>query len=243
MPADEAAPPLSASPGEQVARSALCAAGLLVLGGAWQREEARFNCDTRLLWHSLASSQWRDVAASGEPPPGCYRHAACLVGNAKARTEAVAVWGGYTLEPLEVTPGNEERLAMNARALHLLSLPACHWSAPRTHGVPPEPRGGHSMTQVGDLLLIFGGGQLTHDGPHWYEVDLDGVHYLDVPTLTFGECEERGERPEPRGGHTAHLLLRDGQLGCLMLGGRDYPKSAHRNAQLGRAEAHWLALV
>ena len=222
----------------------LCEAeGFLVMGGAWQREEARFTVDTRLLWRSMiAGGQWRDVAASGDPPTACYRHAACRVRHAGA--EALAVWGGYALEPVTYMAQDEERLAMNApTTLHLLGLPACSWSSPRTRGVPPEPRGGHSMTRCGDKLLIFGGGQLTQRGSGpWFEVDLDGVHVLDIPSLTFGECELGGTRPEPRGGHTSHLMVRDGQLVVLVLGGRDYPASASRNAQLGRAEAHWLAL-
>jgi len=127
--------------------------------------------------------------------------------------------------------------------LFLLRLDSLTWEAPRTSGLPPEPRGGHTASLVGDKILIFGGGQLTLDGEEerWNEHDLPGLAWLDTSCWAYGAPAATGEEPGARGGHTAHVIGYDGAISLLILGGRRYEAGA-TGRHHGRAEAHVLQL-
>ncbi|XP_056175447.1 nitrile-specifier protein 5-like [Syzygium oleosum] len=72
------------------------------------------------------------------------------------------------------------------------------WSQPTIKGTPPAPRDGHSCTNVGDNLFVFGG----TDGMN----PLGDLHILDTSSHTWISRITRGEAPEARQGHSAALV-------------------------------------
>ncbi|XP_056175450.1 uncharacterized protein LOC115662401 isoform X2 [Syzygium oleosum] len=72
------------------------------------------------------------------------------------------------------------------------------WSQPTIKGTPPAPRDGHSCTNVGDNLYVFGG----TDGMN----PLGDLHILDTSSHTWISPITRGEGPEARQGHSAALV-------------------------------------
>ncbi|KAL3748628.1 hypothetical protein ACJRO7_009804 [Eucalyptus globulus] len=72
------------------------------------------------------------------------------------------------------------------------------WSQPTIKGMPPAPRDGHSCTNVGDNLFVFGG----TDGMN----PLGDLHILYTSSHTWISPITRGEVPEARQGHSAALV-------------------------------------
>jgi len=197
------------------------------------------------------TERWDEPTPTGQAPEPRYRHAACLV------RDSMLIWGGYVLRarvPEQQHPNphplsSEGYASMNADECFLLQLSTQTWSRPTTKGVPPTPRGGHTLTLVDSKLLIFGGGDLyfTFSSEQWHERDLPGLHWLDTTTWTYGTpAKTEGSEPAVRGGHTAHLLPHDdGRLGMLVLGGRNYVAPAEgghlaAGEHFGRDDAHLL---
>ena len=98
----------------------------------------------------------------------------------------MALWGGYILQPRRTSPPDgtththaSVHASMNSNDIHLLFLESITWSRVKTSsGARPQPRGGHTLTLVGNKLLIYGGGVLVFDGEAWRERDMNDVHWL-----------------------------------------------------------------
>ena len=86
--------------------------------------------------------------------------------------------------------------------LHTLDLRTLLWEAAQTEGAPPAPRVGHSSTQLGSEMWVFGGfskGKYFHD-----------VHVLDVEQLEWRQVIVAGTPPHGRVSHSATLY--NGQI-------------------------------
>lgn len=66
-------------------------------------------------------------------------------------------------------------------------------------GSMPTPRGGHSMTQVGRLLYVFGGCDVIMQC-------YNDLHTYNTDTQVWSRIDYDGDPPSARGGHTATLL-------------------------------------
>ncbi|KAI6683244.1 hypothetical protein NL676_029157 [Syzygium grande] len=82
--------------------------------------------------------------------------------------------------------------------LHVFDTVEQTWSQPTIKGMPPAPRDGHSCTNVGDNLFVFGG----TDGMN----PLADLLILDTSSHTWISPITRGEGPEARQGHSAALV-------------------------------------
>ena len=72
------------------------------------------------------------------------------------------------------------------------------WRRIHTEGAPPAPRVGHSATQLGLAMIVFGGfskGKYFHD-----------VHMLDVERLGWSQYIVTGTPPHGRVSHSATLI-------------------------------------
>lgn len=223
---------------------------LLVFGGASHKPYSSLEGDSLTRVFDLAARSWHMLEASGAPPRPRYRHSATMIhtGRTSANPDgeaAMVVWGGYLRQC------DEDGATLATDEVFLLRLRTRCWEAPRTRGVPPAPRGGQTITVVGDKILIFGGGQLMdlRGGHGWQERDLPGISWLDMTNWEYGSSAPAGAEPGPRGGHTAQLIGYGGALAILMLGGRYFVEDAttadgvhSTGTHLGRAEAFLLVL-
>ncbi|KAL3748630.1 hypothetical protein ACJRO7_009806 [Eucalyptus globulus] len=82
--------------------------------------------------------------------------------------------------------------------VHVFDTVEQTWSQPTIKGMPPAPRDGHSCTNVGDNLFVFGG----TDGMN----PLGDLHILYTSSHTWISPMTRGERPEARQGHSVALV-------------------------------------
>ncbi|KAK3440346.1 hypothetical protein EUGRSUZ_B00621 [Eucalyptus grandis] len=82
--------------------------------------------------------------------------------------------------------------------VHVFDTVEQAWSQPMIKGMPPAPRDGHSCTNVGENLFVFGG----TDGMN----PLGDLHILYTSSHTWISPMTRGERPEARQGHSAALV-------------------------------------
>ncbi|KAL3748626.1 hypothetical protein ACJRO7_009802 [Eucalyptus globulus] len=82
--------------------------------------------------------------------------------------------------------------------VHVFDTVEQTWSQPTIKGMPPAPRDGHSCTNVGDNLFVFGG----TDGMN----PLGDLHILYTSSHTWISPITRGEVPEARQGHSAALV-------------------------------------
>ncbi|WOL12187.1 acyl-CoA-binding domain-containing protein 4-like [Canna indica] len=92
--------------------------------------------------------------------------------------------GGHTKDPSETIAVKE------------FDPQTCLWSNLKTYGQPPISRGGHSVTLVGNVLIIFGG----EDGKRSL---LNDLHMLDLESMTWDDVEPIGTPPSPRSDHAA----------------------------------------
>lgn len=69
------------------------------------------------------------------------------------------------------------------------------WSRPAVHGVLPTPRACHSLTRIGDKLVVFGG----YDGRACF----NSLFILDLNTFNWSEPKTSGATPTARNAHAA----------------------------------------
>ena len=205
-----------------------------------------------LLLFDLGERAWHRLQPAGSRPRGRFRHSASLL-SAKG---CMAVWGGFTVWPIEVAEGELAQPGWDERCsneLFLLDLSTLCWSEPSCRGLRPTPRGGHSATVVGDFLFLLGGcdgGEQPEDGAEasFIERDLCDLRCLDTSTWQYvpvaQACAATNQTVLPaRSGHTVHLVPCDGGVALLVLGGREYrpPEHPMQDGQhLGRGDAFLL---
>ncbi|XP_051876593.1 rab9 effector protein with kelch motifs [Pristis pectinata] len=123
----------------------------------------------------IESLIWEKLQVNGIAP-NTLNHCAALIGD------NIFVFGG--IQKGEVSDD-----------LFMFSTVSLTWTPVKTIGPPPAPRYNHASATVGGLLYLFGGIGMEN----FYYKDL---HVLDTVTLTWSQCEVKGEGPCGRGSHT-----------------------------------------
>lgn len=77
------------------------------------------------------------------------------------------------------------------------------WRRPVMSGAGPAARGGHSVTLVGNLLVVFGGHYYAGENKFKY---LSDVWAVDVDTMTWHNPRCAGGGPDARYGHTCTVV-------------------------------------
>ena len=72
------------------------------------------------------------------------------------------------------------------------------WIQPPVRGTLPLPRNAHTMSTVGNKLLLFGG----HSG----NKHLNDMHILDTSTMTWSQPDIDGQAPPGLRGHSANVI-------------------------------------
>ncbi|XP_069785153.1 kelch domain-containing protein 3 [Narcine bancroftii] len=123
----------------------------------------------------LESLTWEKLQVNGIAPNTLYHSSTLIADN-------IFVFGG--IEKGEPSDG-----------LFIFSTVSLTWTPVKTVGPVPAPRYSHASAPVGGLLYLFGGGTMNN----FYYKD---IHVLDTVTLTWRQCEIKGEGPHGRGFHT-----------------------------------------
>lgn len=147
--------------------------------------------------YNLQRRQWVEIACVGGPPPALAKHSASLVGS--------KIWYYGGLVKNTVTVSNE---------LFTYDVHTNTWAGPiATEGdIPTRGRAGHTMTQVGTKLYLFGGATFDEKKQ---EVILDDMYEFDTTTLKWTVLNKS---PVARHGHVAAALGDTGKL--YVWGGR-----------------------
>ncbi|XP_067838423.1 rab9 effector protein with kelch motifs [Heptranchias perlo] len=123
----------------------------------------------------IESLTWEKLQINGIAP-STLNHSAALVGD------NVFVFGG-----IQNGAVSDDLFMFNTVSLT--------WTPVKTIGLTPAPRCNHTFATVGELLYLFGGSAVEN----LYYKD---IHVLDTVTLTWSQCEVKGEGPSGRGHHT-----------------------------------------
>jgi Rab9 effector protein with kelch motifs len=89
------------------------------------------------------------------------------------------------------------------------------WAAVESSGTLPSPRAGHTATQRGHVMFVFGG------GTGWSGVTYNDVFALDTTAMMWHAPVVSGKPPEPRAGHTASLIGSK----IIIVGGGDHKRA------------------
>jgi len=84
------------------------------------------------------------------------------------------------------------------KELYLFDPGPLTWNKPITTGNEPRYRAGHTFTQVGSKIYLWGGG----DGENY----LNDLYILDIETLAWNQAYTAGTSPSARSRHTATLV-------------------------------------
>lgn len=124
------------------------------------------------------TNEWERVDVAGSSPAPRTGHGAAVLGD------RMFVFGGTT--GLGGDTYND---------LYVLDMASWAWYRPSFEGTPPEPRGGHSCTMIGDQLFVFGGNN-NHRS-------FNDVHILDTQRMAWSRPSDAGAVPSMRAGHAA----------------------------------------
>lgn len=152
---------------------------------------------------------WSPEETYGKKPAPRSMHAMVettfseTVGEVRAGSHLV-VFGGWR-GPID---GNDFLADM-----HVLDLDNRRWFRIVAKGDVPSPRGGHTLTSVGDSLFMFGG--QTAQGPS------DELFMYSILENRWSRIELSGDfwNPTPRSGHSVCYLQHDSRL--ALFGGHD----------------------
>ncbi|XP_056175446.1 tip elongation aberrant protein 1-like [Syzygium oleosum] len=138
-----------------------------------------------MRWEGVLSPQAQETEQGREEAGGSRKRWGHTC-NAIRGGRFLYVFGGFGID--------------NCRASQVLVFNTVEqtWSQPTIKGTPPAPRDGHSCTNVGDNLFVFGG----TDGMN----PLGDFHILDTSSHTWISPITRGEAPKARQGHSAALV-------------------------------------
>lgn len=118
--------------------------------------------------NSLEMNHWELAKTSGVSPIGRAFHACSQVGH------NIYVFGGYSgcraLQDIYI-------LDTGTVFLNFTDLESLTWTNPLTRGPIPTPRFEHTMTSVGNFIVLFGGGSENS----W----LNDVFILDTGTISY----------------------------------------------------------
>lgn len=105
--------------------------------------------------------------------------------------------------------GGEDHSEKSMSSSVVMDLQSFEWSTPTLKGVEPSPRGGHSASIVGNLIILFGG--------HCANVFSSDMPIIDVDKMEVMYKTIRGEIPFPRSFHTATVI----GTKVVVIGGND----------------------
>ncbi|KAI0334134.1 galactose oxidase [Cubamyces sp. BRFM 1775] len=164
-------------------------------------------CDEKACWRDVfcfntETMQWTHPQVQGEIPKPCRAHTATLVDR------KIYVFGGGE--------GGEYY-----NDVYVLDTTTRRWHHPLPGDVPeserttpyPPPRRAHTSVLYKNKLWIFGGGNGNNALNDVWTLDLSG----GLDRLRWEEVVTHGEKPSPRGYHTANLI---GNV-MVLVGGSD----------------------
>jgi hypothetical protein len=170
---------------------------IFVFGGLCKGK--RYN-DSHIF--DVARQEWRPAEVAGTPPHPRSHHTATLVefdeeedGDAEKKVFIIGGYGGH---------GSSRDFSMD---VHAFDLDHWTWSAiTRIKGPAPKPRGDHTVSVAGNLLILSGGRGSSTSKPA-FSGYFDDVHVLDErgDERRRGACQcaatEQRTCPPPGGCH------------------------------------------
>lgn len=143
---------------------------IFVFGGLCKGK--RYN-DSHIF--DVARQEWRPAEVAGTPPHPRSHHTATLVefdeeedGDAEKKVFIIGGYGGH---------GSSRDFSMD---VHAFDLDHWTWSAiTRIKGPAPKPRGDHTVSVAGNLLILSGGRGSSTSKPA-FSGYFDDVHVLDL---------------------------------------------------------------
>ena len=161
---------------------------IFVFGGTWTDEE-----DTTIYMNDLHvldvnTFAWSKPTTSGEPPTEREGHTAATL------LKKVFIFGGTWVD--------EDDNSIYLNDLHVLDTHGDgavdgRWSQPRTTGMPPIQREGHTASMVRDMMIIFGGAGARSRAAWAHGARGANAPHTIAPRLTRGcraGCRPRQER-------------------------------------------------
>ncbi|XP_043569633.1 acyl-CoA-binding domain-containing protein 4 isoform X1 [Chiloscyllium plagiosum] len=132
-------------------------------------------CLPGMYCFDIESLTWEKLQINGIAP--CtLNHSAALVGD------NIFVFGGI----------QNGAVSDNLFMFNTVSLT---WTPVKTVGLTPAPRYAHTFAAVGEFLYLFGGTACEN-------LYFKDIHVLDTVSLTWSQCEVKGEGSSGRGFHT-----------------------------------------
>eukprot|EP01119_Soliformovum_irregulare_P000144 TRINITY_DN10106_c0_g1_i1.p1 TRINITY_DN10106_c0_g1~~TRINITY_DN10106_c0_g1_i1.p1 ORF type:complete len:368 (-),score=62.11 TRINITY_DN10106_c0_g1_i1:58-1161(-) len=104
--------------------------------------------------------QWEKIETFGEAPTARFGH------SMTSYDGRLFVFGGFT---------DEEEVPEDLQVF-IFNIAECEWSQPTIEGIPPENRGFHSATTIGDKIWIFGGNAQQNDVVIFDPINLEWIH-------------------------------------------------------------------
>eukprot|EP00741_Cyanophora_paradoxa_P014918 tig00020830_g14392.t1 len=149
---------------------------LYIIGGTDDPEiEEGLNVFSEIHVLDTETMAWSRVASTGEAPQNAIWHTVNVVG-----TKLLAFGGG---------PYGSKKKSIG---LNILDTETMTWSVPKTYGVAPIKRFGHTTTLVGARILMFGGMGAFRGSQKIFRE----LHALDIAGYSLREL--RGECSVPR---------------------------------------------
>lgn len=158
----------------------------------------------------VSTMVWSLAETTGEAPTPRRGHSATLLFS------KLYIFGGV----------GEDRRRLND--LFVLDCETLAWSRPETSGDVPDPRDGHTMTLVGNKLMVFGG---------WNGRDyFSDVSSLDPKGGVWQRLNVSGIQPTGRKGHTTTLV---NGTKLYVIGGHCLERRTNDLFILDTASLHW----
>ena len=141
--------------------------------------------------------QWKELVARGTSPTPRYAHSCTPF-----LLDKMVVFGGVDVSQSQLND------------LGLLDFEGqLEWKNLKINGEPPAPRYGHTMTNVNDDLVLFGG---TQGGSDLWKLSID----MEGLSAEWKELSAKGTPPAPRAYHGAVATFTGKHYYLVIFGGR-----------------------
>nr|XP_025044885.1 rab9 effector protein with kelch motifs-like [Pelodiscus sinensis] len=148
--------------------------GKIYLFGGCSTQDAK-ECLPGVYSFDLSSLMWKKIKTTGIAPH-TLRHSSAVI------EDNIYVYGGV-------------QYGKAVDDLYMFSTISLTWTPVKTSGSAPGTRSGHTFATVGQVIYMFGG----CSSENIYSTD---VYALDTGSLTWQQCEVKGEIPSGRIHHT-----------------------------------------
>jgi len=189
----------------------------IIIGGTFFKDKFQYLND---LWVvDTDSMEWHKPSAVGRPPSARYGHGCAVVGT------SVYVFGGKG--PSGAVHND----------LHRLDVERWTWSLVPSTTAPPLGRFGHTLSAVGDKLVLFGG----WDGSGCF----NDLWVFDAAASSWIKPVVDGPAPAARHGHSMVLAPATGRLvvwGGWSVSGKGLPEYRSDGRELDTATMTWERL-